>query len=29
MRRTRSGSLATPMLVSKQYFEKYMVLSGK
>jgi hypothetical protein len=25
-RRTSSGSLATPMLVSKQYFEKYMAL---
>jgi len=28
-RRPSNGSLATPMLVSKQYFEKYMVLSTK
>lgn len=28
-RRPSNGSLATPLLVSKQYFEKYMVLSTK
>ena len=28
-KRSNSGSLTTPMLVSKQYFEKYMIMNNK